>query len=395
MKRERGKLLVLVLSLAAIVVLAFAGLASAAEPNTVTSVKVDKAPTLDGQAEAAWNNAPVTTIDLAGGVNLASGATKLSLRSIYTGDSVYFLAEWADPTQSARRSPWQKQADGSWKKLSDPNDKGGDNNLYYEDKFAMIWNINNSIKGFNEQGCMVTCHAGEPGKPYGNKYTASPGEIGDIWHWKSIRTGPVGQIDDQYVDDTRYDKDKAPEAGRKSDAKTAGGYADNQTDDRKAPKFAAPDQKPAPPYWLMDKDKVALDDSKYKANDEVAGIIVAPMTGDRGDLSSGSAWKDGKWMVEWGRKLDTGSKTDVQFSDLSKTYYFGVAVFDNAQVRHAFSGGAYKLVFQQAAAAAPAVQPAPATLPKTGGPVLPLAQLALVAAGSLGAGLILRRVTRR
>ena len=46
-------------------------------------------------------------------------------------------------------------------------------------------------------------HTGE-GKPFGNNY-----------------------LPDQYLDDTRYDKDKAPEAGRKSDPKTGGGYNDN------------------------------------------------------------------------------------------------------------------------------------------------------------------------
>jgi hypothetical protein len=39
-----------------------------------------------------------------------------------------------------RRFPYQKQADGTWKKLKDANDKGGDDNVYYEDKFALIWN---------------------------------------------------------------------------------------------------------------------------------------------------------------------------------------------------------------------------------------------------------------
>src|SRR5258708_40290966 len=43
---------------------------------------------------------------------------------------------------------------------------------------------------------------------------------------KSIRTGYIGQADDQYLDHTRYDKDKAPEAGRKSDPKTGGAYTD-------------------------------------------------------------------------------------------------------------------------------------------------------------------------
>jgi hypothetical protein len=37
------------------------------------------------------------------------------------------------------------------------------------------------------------------------------------------------------------------------------------------------------------------------------------------------------------RKLVTGSKFDVQFSDLGARYGFGFAAFDNAQVRHATS----------------------------------------------------------
>jgi hypothetical protein len=35
------------------------------------------------------------------------------------------------------------------------------------------------------------------------------------------------------------------------------------------------------------------------------------------------------------RKLVTGSKFDVNFDDLKKSYGFGIALFDNAQVRHA------------------------------------------------------------
>ena len=36
------------------------------------------------------------------------------------------------------------------------------------------------------------------------------------------------------------------------------------------------------------------------------------------------------------RNLVTDSEYDVQFNDLKKSYAFGVAVFDNAQVRHAY-----------------------------------------------------------
>lgn len=316
--------------------------APAAAPNTVVAVKTDAAPKLDGTVEAAWGKAQAVKVPVSGGAN--SGSTTVELKALYTADSVYFLAQWADPTESFRRAPWQKQADGSWTKLKDPNDKGGDSNLYYEDKMAFIWNINDSIAGFNEQGCMVTCHPGE-GKPFGNKYTAKAGELGDIWHWKSVRTGPVGQFDDQYVDDTRYDPKTAPEAGRKSDPKTAGGYSDNQTADKKLPQWALPGNKPAPPYWILDSEKVAFDDGKYSSGNEVPGIVIASFTGDRGDIAAKGIWKDGKWTLEWGRKLQTGSQYDVQFSSLDKTYSFGVAVFENAQVRHGFSGSAYKLIF--------------------------------------------------
>jgi hypothetical protein len=313
------------------------------QQNVLSSARVQRAPVLDGAAEDLWNSAPALTVQVFGGANM--GTTSVTLRSVHTGDSVYFLAQWADPTESLRRSPWQKQADGSWRKLTDPQAQSGDNNLYYEDKLAFIWNINDSIANFNAIGCLVACHAGEAGKPYGNKYTAREGELGDIWHWKAVRTAPVGQIDDQYLDHTRYDREAAPGAGRKSDPRTGGGYSDNQTEDGRAPVYALPGNAPAPPYWILDSQKVPIDPARYRQGDEVPGIVVAPFTGDRGDITARSVHAGGRWTMEWTRRLDTGSPFDVQFTDLAKSYFFGVAVFDNAQVRHAFNAGALQLRF--------------------------------------------------
>ena len=214
-------------AVAGLLAAAFTSPASAAD--VVTAVQVVKPPVLAaGAADPVWAKAKALTVPLSGGVNFKNGkgSTTATLKAVYSGDMLYVLLQYDDPTQSVRRFPYQKQADGSWKKLTDPKDKGGDDNVYYEDKFALIWNIGNSIKGFDKQGCMAACHAGEPGKPFGNKYTASEGELGDIWHMKSIRTGYIGQVDDQYLDHTRFDPQKAPEAGRKSDPKTAGGYTD-------------------------------------------------------------------------------------------------------------------------------------------------------------------------
>lgn len=303
----------------------------------LSSAKADKAPTVDAQVDDVWSKAKPTTIRVNGGVNKSE--TDVVLKSVYTQDMVYFLAQYKDPTESYKRLPWQKQADGTWKQLR----TGQHENTYYEDKFALLWNIGDSIKNFNTQGCAVTCHATTAGRDRPLKYTNAAGELGDIWHAKMVRTLPVGHIDDQYVNDDQ----KADEGGRKSDARTGGGYSNNAKEGSKTPPFALPNNKPAPPYWILDSEKAPFDDSKYKANDEVPGIIIAPFQGDRGDIGAKAAWKDGTWTLEWGRKLDTGSKTDIQFKDLTKPYYFGVAVFDNTQIGHAVQYGVTKFTFEQ------------------------------------------------
>jgi hypothetical protein len=320
------------------------GQPEAQQKNLLVAQKASAAPaSLAAAGEDLWKAAPPLTVKVVSGKNLPGGTTDVAVRAVYTQDTVYFLIQYKDATESVKREPWQKQADGSWKQLKDPADKGGDNNTYYEDKLAILWNI--SSPAFEQRGCLSACHTGE-GKPYGNKYTATPSERLDMWHLKGVRTGPVGQVDDQYVDNTRYDPEKAREAGRKSDPNTGGGYKANVSDDKKGPKFALKGNQPAPPYWIVDADKEPFDDAKYKAGDEVPGIIIAPFTGDRGDIAAHIAWKDGMWTVKMARKLVTNSEFDVQFSDLKKEYAFGVSVFDNAQVRHAFAAGVLKLKFE-------------------------------------------------
>jgi hypothetical protein len=319
------------IALAALLLLALAGLGA---QSVLTVAKVKTAPVLDASVDAIWKSATPLVVPVMGGENLPGGKTEVNLRAVTSGDTIYFLMQYADPTQSFQRSPFVKQADGSWKKLVDPNDKGGDNNTVYEDKMAMIWSINSP--SFDKGGCMISCHVGEAGKPYGNKYLPF-GETADIWHDKFVRGGSsIGQIDDQFLDYTAYDKDRSPEAGRKSDLKTGGGYADVKLIEGK-PQFGLP-AGAAPTYWLKDSEKVAFDDARYAVGAESPSVLVAPFTGDRGDISVSQKWENGQWTIEFSRKLVTGSATDVQFADLAKTYAFGLAIFDNAQVRHAFSG---------------------------------------------------------
>ena len=320
---------------------------SPAPANTLVVARAAAAPTLDGSAnDAAWAAAAPLKVALSGGMNFKNGETTATLKSVVVGDTIYFLLQYDDPTNSVRRGPFQKQADGSWKKLKDPKDVGGDDNLYYEDKWSLMWNINDSVAGFNQNGCAVMCHVGEPGKPYGNKYTSKEGELADMWHMKGSRNGVLGFVDDQYTDSTRFDPKTSPNAGRKGDP----GGPDYKAFDlvNGKPEFMNKDGKAANAggtYWIKDGDQAAFDDSKFKAGDEVSSYIVFPLKGDRGDVKVAYKWENGVWTYEVARKLTTGSKFDVQFNDMNKTYYFGVAAFDNAQVRHAVAWDVQKLVF--------------------------------------------------
>jgi len=335
----------------AIAAMALGGCAVKEEPvaaNVLLAAKVSVPPVLDGMAnDAAWAAARPLTVTLTDGVNFANGkgSTTATLKAVYSGDMVYFLIQYDDPTQSIRRGPFQKQADGTWKKLKDPKDQGGDDNVYYEDKWAFIWNINNSIARFDQKGCAVACHVGE-GKPFGNKYLATEGQLGDIWHMKSMRTAPLGKVDDQYLDHTRYDAKTNPNAGRKSDPggpeykgfDLVGGKPEFMNRDGKAANAGGT-------YYIVDGNQVPFDDSKFKPGDEVASFMIYPLKGDRADINVALRWANGVWTSEVSRKLTTGSKFDVQFSDLNAPYGFGFAAFDNAQVQHATVDGPLYLRF--------------------------------------------------
>lgn len=354
------KSLVLTASGATLAALTVLGCSSVTDKNTAAVPKdtlvamyTSTAPDMAaGAADPVWAKARPLTADLTGGANFGAkpgdkGETKVTLKAVYTSDMLYMLIQYKDPTNSVRRLPYQKQADGSWKKLVDPSDKGGDDNMYYEDKWAMLWPTNEATaKQFDKEGCAMACHEGQ-GKPYGNKYTNQPGQLLDMWHMKGVRTAPWGLVHDQYTDDTRYDAKTAPNAGRKGDPGPSE-YTNISLVNGK-PAFMNRNGLPANAggtYYIKKGDEVPFDDSKFKAGDEVASIIINSQAGtDAGDVRTANSYANGMHTSVISRKLVTGSKFDVQFADLGARYGFGFAAFDNAQVRHATPEDPMYLVF--------------------------------------------------
>jgi hypothetical protein len=302
--------------------------------SELRAVRASEAPKLDGVVDPAWAKAFPIPSDPAGGHITPNH--QLTVQAMYDDSNVYFLFRWNDPTESLIRKSWQKQADGSWKALKTVNN---DEQKYYEDKLAIFWAIN--APSFAATGCAASCHMGVGENRLGIM-KAPKGEIFDMWHWKAVRTNPVGQVDDMYMDDEDWSA-KNPEGGRKADPRSGGGYTDNVNADKSGPGFMSADGKPAP-HYIMRSAEAPFQDT-FKAGDLLAGIRIARIEGDRGDVLAG-ARHDGKvWTLEVQRKRDTGSRFDVQFTDLGKEYLFSPAIFDSVQVRHAMAAEVYKLVF--------------------------------------------------
>ncbi|WP_457577104.1 ethylbenzene dehydrogenase-related protein [Desulfomarina sp.] len=325
--------------------------AAYAADQTLISTRADSPIVLDGMADQAWSKARAITVTVDeqpyepsngyGGMD----STDVNIKSLYDDKYVYFLITYKDPTKSMARFPWVKQKDGSWKQLK-KKDSTGHDNTYYEDKLAMFWNI--STKGFAEEGCMISCHLDEPGDTSaGRKYTESADETIDIWHAKYVRSLPMGMFDDQYVDNNT-DPKKNKGWGRKGDT-GKGGYKTNANADKSAPAYMNLNPTQDEMYYVIPSKRVPFVDH-FKPGDIIPGITISPMQGGRADILARNHFENGMWTLEVMRALKTEGKDaerqDVQFTDKSKSYPFGIAVFDNTQINHLYHTETLEMKFK-------------------------------------------------
>ena len=77
----------------------------------LVSINVTSPPTLDGNIDAIWENAPklefeAVVPDPSGDIfrgYIGKKIPSVTLRSMYDDENIYFLAEWPDPTESLQR----------------------------------------------------------------------------------------------------------------------------------------------------------------------------------------------------------------------------------------------------------------------------------------------------
>lgn len=308
-------------------------LLAAMSGENLASIKVASPPKIDGKGnDAVWENTPELKVQ-------AMDGPEISIRSVYTSDSLYMLISWEDETESVKKNMWRY--DGTkWGHLKEQRVYEEKPTKSDEDRLSIHWPINDSIVGFAEKGCLMMCHdSGIYAKRESRMFTNGPTESADQWHWKAARTNPIGYLDDKWIDSKVLTKDQEPklherrEAAHHGDAKGEGGlnYADNKTAEGK-PKFM-PDLSASNNYFLKKENAIPIDYLKatFKKGDTIPGYILARPKGSRGDVDAKGIWENGRWTLEIGRKLITPDKEhDVQFDDLKKTYHFHIAIFDNS-----------------------------------------------------------------
>ena len=357
------------------------GIGTGSSTTVLLAKKALIGPTVDGIVDASWINAQELTVTaevpaLENEVfkGYENDSYDAIIKAQYDDEYVYFLAEWKDANQSIARNTWyfdpatsRWAQESRWPLFNDADEKVRD--AFYEDKFAMLFDVNESVPGWAESTCYASCHTGltqEQG--YARHYTEGAGQVVDMWHWKMARTNFYGTIDDQNQTSVKGDDFN----GRHSDA-GVGPYSNNQQKllldgdgvEVTVPEFVIPGRENN--GWITEDEiangtaklitgvasdgKLTFDggsidpagDAKYQQDGDktallgMASVIVKPVigTGSRADIIAKGIYTGNGWVLEFKRKLNTGDQElDVTF-DVTKEYPFGLGIFDNAAIAHA------------------------------------------------------------
>jgi Ethylbenzene dehydrogenase len=341
--------------------------------------KVFLGPQIDGVIDASWADAQILTATTEVPDPLGDDGTQVfegyvdqtqdaTLRALYDDEYIYLLAQWKDDNNDANRDTWYfDPADKLWKQESNkPVFENGVKvrEAFYEDKFAMLFNVNNSVDDWSNNSCFATCHTGlTQAEGYSRHFTAAAGQTIDMWHWKNARTNFYGQFDDQRQDETQPN-------GRHSDSNNGQApYTNNKqtlnngTADVSVPLYFIPGREYY--YWIT-IDEINSDTAKLITAVDANGVLtynggtidpnaevkfqrdgattgaygmpsiwVQPSNGSRGDITAVGVFTGSGWVLEFKRKLNTGdtSGADVDFSSLAD-FPFGFATFNNAAIAH-------------------------------------------------------------
>ncbi|MBK7864446.1 MAG: hypothetical protein IPJ65_38750 [Archangiaceae bacterium] len=308
---------------APLVALSFHG--AMAGPSVVSAKRVATPPSLDGNA-SDWLGIPESVVPLlsrggAVGMSLTEwdqecmalygrtmpydfGITNVSVRAAFDDNRIYFLLQWADPTENRNRDTWV--ADGGVFTRTREN----------EDRAFLGFDVLESTPAFQAIGCSGACHIHEKlgdvtdaGKAYRTRmHTNQQGEVLDYWNWRAGTTDPWGMADDGYIDELQ----------RKYDG-LSDWIVQNQvtTDAGVMPAFMSVAGVNASPPFLFRPDAgvgaMPFDISGVTDGSRIPGWVMVRASPGRDDVSAVGRWASGHWTVEFSRNLTSADPRDTQF----------------------------------------------------------------------------------
>jgi Ni,Fe-hydrogenase I cytochrome b subunit len=306
--------------------------------SLLTARKVSQSIPDAGQIDRLpWDFARAMDIQLVNGAGFDSGVTRASIQALYSDNYFYMRIRWQDSVYDRMYRPWVKTETG-WMHL---NPGGSDENIYNEDKFALLFPINKDMD-FQRYGCSMYCHNDQKDHR-GQHWTPNDRPV-DVWHWKATRMDPMGYVDDKYWLGTgAVSPDKE---GRKGDPGHEG-YATNAVDGVSHPIMLPTgiDAETMGALILSKAEvytKTAAD--RLPVGSVIPGALISEANGDRADVRCRSAYENNTWTLQIVRKMDTGSPYDVIFRP-GHEYDFTIAAFDHTAHRHAYNHQVYRLYF--------------------------------------------------
>ena len=278
--------------------------------NAQTTINVGTGtPVLDGVLSTnEWNATSITT------------STGVTLSAMADGQYLYMSATWNDATENINKN--KLSYDGStWTKSGD------------EDRIAFIFD--SGLNGTDGGNCATMCHV---------PVMSTNGGTVDLWHWKAVRSNPMGLVDDNYIDSVNRHGD--PGTSATSDNALVFGHPSfmSANDPHANVDFLLKDDAALnafDPYGVMTTytktTSTAFDSlATFSSGDFVPGYLLRVSSGDRASVMAAGKWSNGVWTVEF-KKPYGGSEYDFVVAPgtfVSFTY----EIFDNEGADHWMNG---------------------------------------------------------
>lgn len=278
--------------------------------NAQTTINVGTGtPVLDGVLSTnEWNATSITT------------STGVTLNAMADGQYLYMSATWNDATENINKN--KLSYDGStWTKSGD------------EDRIAFIFD--SGLNGTDGGNCATMCHV---------PVMSTNGGTVDLWHWKAVRSNPMGLVDDNYIDSVNRHGD--PGTSATSDNALVFGHPSfmSANDPHANVDFLLKDDAALnafDPYGVMTTytktTSTAFDSlATFSSGDFVPGYLLRVSSGDRASVMAAGKWSNGVWTVEF-KKPYGGSEYDFVVAPgtfVSFTY----EIFDNEGADHWMNG---------------------------------------------------------